>query len=70
MYKSRLKLIVGKLYSRWDGLFVITNVFPHGVMELKDEATNSTFQANEHQLKIFHESPMPTLITSLKPEKP
>ncbi|RDY03454.1 hypothetical protein CR513_12965, partial [Mucuna pruriens] len=24
-------------------------------MELKDEATNSTFQVNGHQLKIFHE---------------
>ncbi|RDX87590.1 hypothetical protein CR513_30920, partial [Mucuna pruriens] len=34
----------GKLCSRWDGQFFITNVFPHGVAELKDEATNSTFQ--------------------------
>ncbi|RDY10422.1 hypothetical protein CR513_05056, partial [Mucuna pruriens] len=38
------KLIVGKLHSRWDGPFVITNVFPYGVVDLKDEHTNSTFQ--------------------------
>ncbi|RDX64765.1 hypothetical protein CR513_56636, partial [Mucuna pruriens] len=28
LFNSRLKLIVGKLCSRWDGPFVITNVFP------------------------------------------
>ncbi|RDY10089.1 gag-pol, partial [Mucuna pruriens] len=43
LVNSRLKLIVGKLRSRWDGLFVITNIFPYGVVELKDEHTNSTF---------------------------
>ncbi|RDX77668.1 hypothetical protein CR513_42175, partial [Mucuna pruriens] len=29
-----------KLRSRWDGPFVITNVFPYGAVELKDEHTN------------------------------
>ncbi|RDX69866.1 Gypsy retrotransposon integrase-like protein 1, partial [Mucuna pruriens] len=33
-----------KLRSGWDGPFVITNIFPYGVVELKDEHTNSTFQ--------------------------
>ncbi|RDX96129.1 hypothetical protein CR513_21260, partial [Mucuna pruriens] len=33
-----------KLHSRWDGPFVITNVFPYGAVELKDEHTNSAFQ--------------------------
>ncbi|RDY03093.1 hypothetical protein CR513_13366, partial [Mucuna pruriens] len=33
----------GKLRSRWDGPFVITNVFPYGVVKLKDENTNNTF---------------------------
>ncbi|RDY14194.1 pol, partial [Mucuna pruriens] len=59
MFKSRLNLITSKLHSRWDGPFVITNVFPYGVVELKDEATNSTFQVNRLQLKIFHEGPTP-----------
>ncbi|RDX85338.1 hypothetical protein CR513_33482, partial [Mucuna pruriens] len=49
--------VPSKLHSRWDGPFVITNVFPYGVVELKDKATNNTFQVNEHQLKIFHERP-------------
>ncbi|RDY11036.1 pol, partial [Mucuna pruriens] len=55
LFNSRLRLIVGKLRSRWDGPFVITNVFPYGVVELKDETTNNTFQVSGHQLKIFHE---------------
>ncbi|RDY12400.1 putative mitochondrial protein, partial [Mucuna pruriens] len=48
-----------KLHSKWDGPFVITNVFPYGVVELKDEHTNSTFQVNGHQIKLFHEGPTP-----------
>ncbi|RDX82366.1 hypothetical protein CR513_36860, partial [Mucuna pruriens] len=55
-YKSkRLKIIAGKLRSRWDGPFVITNIFPHGAVQLKDEHTNRTFQVNKHQVKPFRE---------------
>ncbi|RDY12961.1 hypothetical protein CR513_02183, partial [Mucuna pruriens] len=43
LFNSRLKLIAGKLHFRWDEPFVITNVFPYGVVELKDEHTNNTF---------------------------
>ncbi|RDX88979.1 hypothetical protein CR513_29361, partial [Mucuna pruriens] len=42
VFKSR------KLQSRWDGPFVITNIFPYCVVELKDETTNNTFQVNGH----------------------
>ncbi|RDX89056.1 hypothetical protein CR513_29266, partial [Mucuna pruriens] len=50
-----------KLRSIWDGPFVITNIFLHGAVQLKDEHTNSTFQVNGHQIKPFHEGPMPTI---------
>ncbi|RDX93416.1 hypothetical protein CR513_24326, partial [Mucuna pruriens] len=43
LFNSRLKLIVDKLRSRWD--------------ELRDEARNTIFQVNRHQLKHFHEGP-------------
>ncbi|RDX89661.1 hypothetical protein CR513_28590, partial [Mucuna pruriens] len=49
-----------KLRSRWDGPFVITNYFPYGAVELKDEHTNNTFQVNGHRIKLFHEGPTPT----------
>ncbi|RDX72031.1 hypothetical protein CR513_48551, partial [Mucuna pruriens] len=51
------KLIAGKLRSRWDGPFVVTNVFLYGAVELRDEATNRIFKVNGHQLKPFHEGP-------------
>ncbi|RDX65500.1 hypothetical protein CR513_55841, partial [Mucuna pruriens] len=41
-----LLLITGKLRSRWDGPFVITNIFPNGAV-------------NGHQIKPFHEGPAP-----------
>ncbi|RDY14045.1 Retrovirus-related Pol polyprotein, partial [Mucuna pruriens] len=43
LFNSRLKLITGKLHSRWDGPFVITNIFSYGAIELKDEHINNTF---------------------------
>ncbi|RDY14549.1 gag-pol, partial [Mucuna pruriens] len=61
LFNSRLKLNAGKLHSKWDGPFVITHVFPYDVVELKDENTNSTFQVNRHQIKLFHEGPSPTM---------
>ncbi|RDX94689.1 Retrovirus-related Pol polyprotein from transposon 17.6, partial [Mucuna pruriens] len=51
------KLIAGKLHCKKDGLFVITNVFPYGAVEIRNEATNKTFKVNAHQLKLFHECP-------------
>ncbi|RDX88655.1 hypothetical protein CR513_29725, partial [Mucuna pruriens] len=61
LFNSWLKLIVGKLRSKWDRPFVITHVFPYGVVELKDENTNNTFQVNKHQIKLFHEGPILTM---------
>ncbi|RDY13143.1 gag-pol, partial [Mucuna pruriens] len=59
LFHSRLKLIAGKLRSRWDGPFVITNVFPYGAVEVQDEANNKTFQVIGHQLKHFYEGLTP-----------
>ena len=57
MFNSRLKLISGKLRSRWDEPIVITNVFSHDVVEIKNEFTGKVFKVNDHQLKLFHEIP-------------
>ncbi|RDX99228.1 hypothetical protein CR513_17749, partial [Mucuna pruriens] len=62
VFNSRLKLIAGKLRSRWDEPFVITNIFPNGAVQLQDEHSNSTFQVNGHQIKPFLESPAPTIV--------
>ncbi|RDX73952.1 hypothetical protein CR513_46365, partial [Mucuna pruriens] len=34
LFNSRLKLIVGKLCSRWDDPFITTKVLPYGGVEL------------------------------------
>ncbi|RDX83492.1 hypothetical protein CR513_35577, partial [Mucuna pruriens] len=75
LFNSRLKLIAGKLRSRWDGPFVITNIFPYGVVQLKDEQSNNTFQVNGHQIKPFHEGPTPItgdmeIISLMEPTPP
>ncbi|RDX89571.1 hypothetical protein CR513_28687, partial [Mucuna pruriens] len=53
IYKE--KLIAGKLRSRWNGPFVITNIFPYGPVELRDEANNRYFKMNRHQIKLYYE---------------
>ena len=55
LFNSRLKLMPGKLRFRWDGPFVVTNIFPHGAVEIKSEATNKVFKVNGHRLKNFYE---------------
>ncbi|RDX91147.1 hypothetical protein CR513_26909, partial [Mucuna pruriens] len=46
-----------KVRSRWDEMFVMTNIFPHGLVKVRDEANNNTFKVNGHQRKPYHEGP-------------
>ncbi|XP_042396647.1 uncharacterized protein LOC121986772 [Zingiber officinale] len=55
LYKSWLKLMKGMLKSRWEGPFRVTNIFPYGILEIKEESTDRKFKVNGHRLKIFHE---------------
>ncbi|RDY07970.1 hypothetical protein CR513_07856, partial [Mucuna pruriens] len=57
LFNSRLKLIAGKLRSKWDGPFVVTNIFPHGAIQPK----MSISTVNGHQVKPFHEGPAPAI---------
>ena len=63
LFNSRLKLLPGKLRSRWIGPFVVTNVFPYGVVEIMSKSSNKSFKVNGHRLKHFHESPSPVDVT-------
>ena len=55
LYHSWLRLFPSKLRSCWIGPFVVTNVFPHGVVEIQSLATSKVFKANGHKLKPFYE---------------
>ena len=56
LFNSRLRLFPGKLRSRWIGPFVITNVFPHGAVQVRSFKTGQEFKVNGHRLKPYYES--------------
>ncbi|XP_045822018.1 uncharacterized protein LOC123914902 [Trifolium pratense] len=62
LFNSRLKLMAGKLRSKWIGPFVVTNVFPSGAMEIKSTGTGKVFKVNGQRLKLFHDSSMPNIV--------
>ncbi|CAN6560292.1 unnamed protein product [Malus baccata var. baccata] len=55
LFDSRLRLFPDKLRSKWIGLFVITNVFVHGAIQIQSLKTGHEFKVNEHRLKPYYE---------------
>ncbi|XP_022841909.1 uncharacterized protein LOC111365593 [Olea europaea var. sylvestris] len=73
LYNSRLKLFSGKLRSRWSGPYTITQVFPHGAIEITHDS-KGTFKVNRQCLKHywggdFSKDKMPPKRTSKGKEK-
>jgi len=56
LYKSKLGHMSGKLLSTWEGPFMVTEVFPYGAMEVKEESLERIFKVNGHRLRIFNEN--------------
>ncbi|GLU07084.1 hypothetical protein SLE2022_240580 [Rubroshorea leprosula] len=52
LYNSRLRLFPGKLRSRWSGPFMVTRIFPYGVVEVSHD-TKGTFKVNGQLLKPY-----------------
>lgn len=42
-----------KLRSRWDGPFIVLNVFPHGAVEIRNPKTGQVFKVNGRRLKPY-----------------
>jgi len=55
LYHLRLKFFPEKLRSRWIGPFIVSNVFPYGVVEITSLETNKVLKVNGHRLKPFYE---------------
>ncbi|MDF3573277.1 hypothetical protein, partial [Enterobacter cloacae] len=55
LFNSRLRLFPGKLRSRWDGPYTVTNVFSHGAIEISNPRNGSTFTVNGQRLKPYIE---------------
>ena len=46
LFNSRLRLFPGKLRSRWNGPYIVTQVFPHGAIEIQNPKNGETFKVN------------------------
>ncbi|CAN6566338.1 unnamed protein product [Malus baccata var. baccata] len=53
LFNSHLRLFPGKLRSRWIGPFIVTNVFPHGAVQIQSLRTQQEFKVNGHRLKPY-----------------
>ncbi|GAV72429.1 rve domain-containing protein [Cephalotus follicularis] len=55
LFNSKLHLFSSKIRSRWDGPFVVTEVFPHGAVTIKNPTNGSIFKVNGQCLKPYVE---------------
>ncbi|GKB24370.1 reverse transcriptase domain-containing protein [Tanacetum coccineum] len=60
LFNSRLKIFSGKLKTRWNGPFTITQVFPYGTVELSQNS-RPNFKVNGHRLKHYFGGDVPQL---------
>ena len=56
LYHSKLQLFPGKLKSKWLGPFIVTKVYPHGVVDIFSPSTGKSFKVNGQRLKPYYES--------------
>ncbi|CAN6547073.1 unnamed protein product [Malus baccata var. baccata] len=65
LFNSRLRLFPGKLRSKWIGPFVVTNVFPHGAVQVKSLRNDDEFKVNGHRLKLYYESDVGQIVEEI-----
>nr|GEV98795.1 reverse transcriptase domain-containing protein [Tanacetum cinerariifolium] len=61
LFNSRLKILSGKLKSRWTGPFTVTQVFPYGIVELF-QTDGPNFKVNGHRLKHYFRGDIPPMV--------
>ena len=65
LFNSTLKVHAGKLRSKWVGPFLVTNVFPHGAVEIQNMDTGKVFKVNGQRLKPFYEGFQPYVVETI-----
>ena len=53
-YKSRLRLMPGKLRSRWEGPSRVEKAEPYGIYHLSHPSSSELIKVNGHRLKLYH----------------
>ncbi|XP_015970399.1 uncharacterized protein LOC107493879 [Arachis duranensis] len=54
LYNSRLRLMPGKLRSRWEGLYRVEKAESYGVFHLHHPSSSKFTKVNGHRLKLYH----------------
>ncbi|XP_025678475.1 uncharacterized protein [Arachis hypogaea] len=54
LYNSRLRLLLGKLRSKWEGLYQVEKAEPYGVYHLRHLSSPDIFKVNGYRLKLYH----------------
>ena len=70
LFHSKLKHFLGKLRSYWVGPFIVTNVFPHGAVEIRNPTSDKVFKVNGHRLKPFYEGFSMNIVEDVALESP
>ena len=52
LFNSRLRLFPGKLKAKWTGPYLVTELFPHGAVELETKE-GVRFKVNGQRIKIY-----------------
>ncbi|XP_028798643.1 uncharacterized protein LOC114754070 [Neltuma alba] len=55
LFKAMFKFKHGKLKTKWDGPYLVTKVYPFGMVELTDEKSGQSLKVNGHLFKLYHE---------------
>ena len=70
LFHSKLKFFPSKLRSCWAGPFIVTNVFPHGAVEIQSSTSDKVFKVNGHRLKLFYEGFSVNIVEDVALESP
>ncbi|XP_015944650.1 uncharacterized protein LOC107469788 [Arachis duranensis] len=54
LYNSRLRLMPGKMRSKWEGPYMVEKAEPYGVFHLHHPSSPKILKVNGHRLKLYH----------------
>ncbi|KAK8521400.1 hypothetical protein V6N12_005307 [Hibiscus sabdariffa] len=69
LFNSKLKTFAGKLRTKWIGPYTVTQVFPHGAVEIQDDS-GTCFKVNGQRLKSYYENYQACVIEEIILEEP
>ncbi|KAL4285062.1 hypothetical protein GQ457_16G003540 [Hibiscus cannabinus] len=69
LFNSKFKIFAGKLKSKWEGPFIVTQIFPHGAIEIEN-TSGSRFKVNGQRLKPYYENAQVGIVEEIYLDEP